>query len=32
MAIYWLEDEEEECYGLKGEIDKQQKQEMKRHK
>jgi len=29
MAIYWLEDEEEGCYGLKGEIDEQQKYEKK---
>ncbi len=32
MAIYWLEDEEEGCYGLKGEIDEQQKYEKKWHK
>lgn len=29
MAIYCLEDEEEGCYGLKGEIDEQQKYEKK---
>lgn len=32
MAIYLLEDEEENGYGLKGEIDELQKYKKKKHK